>query len=194
MKVQMMSEKTKSVVNEEERKRLINEIAKIKETLDSFKYGLNFEDFADELFKTIDRQTVAIKQLDDKMTAILERMTKLEERFKEGVKVTVSGIAGSEPTASGTHEVMLEEEIVRPEPPPSEEELASAATLDELKQEAEELKVKIARLFEKENEYEEMALTDPASADEYDEKVRVARDMRKELEVQLGKIIKRIGE
>jgi uncharacterized protein YhaN len=194
MKVQMMSEKTKSVVNEEERKRLINEIAKMKEILDSFKYGLNFEDFADELFKTIDRQTVAIKQLDDKMTAILERMTKLEERFKEGVKVTVSGIAGSEPTASGIHEVLLEEEIVRPEPPPSEEELASAAALDELKQEAEELKVKIARLFEKENEYEEMALTDPASADEYDEKVRVAREMRKELEVQLGRIITRIGE
>ena len=40
----------KSVVTEDERKRLISEIARIKETLDSFKYGLNFESFADELF------------------------------------------------------------------------------------------------------------------------------------------------
>jgi uncharacterized protein YhaN len=166
----------------------------MKEILDSFKYGLNFEDFADELFKTIDRQTVAIKQLDDKMSTIITRMTKLEERFKEGVKVIVSGVAGSSPTASGTHEVMLEEDIVHPVSPPTEKELASAASLDELTQEAEELKVKISRLFEKENEYEEMAMTDPASAEEYDDKVRVVRQMRQELEEQLGKIITKIGE
>ena len=190
----MMSEKTKSIVNEEERRRLINEIGKMKEALDSFKYGLNFEDFADELFKTMDRQTMAIKQMDEKMSTILERMATLEGRFKEGVKVTVLGIAGSEPTFSGTHEVMLEEDVVPPQSPPTEEDLASAASLEDLKQEAEEFKVKIARLFEKENEYEEMVLTDPAGAEEYNEKVRIAREKRQELEIRLGKIIRRIGE
>ena len=85
-----------SFIDEEERKRLIMEIARIKEVLDSFKYGLNFEDFADELFKTIDRQTIAIKHLDEKMTSILERIEKLETKFKEGVKVIVSGMADSD--------------------------------------------------------------------------------------------------
>jgi uncharacterized protein YhaN len=189
-----MSDKTKNIVNEEERKRLINEIAKMKEILDSFKYGLNFEDFADDIFKTIDRHTVAIKQLDEKMSQILERMSTLEGRFKEGIRVTVSGIAASDAPMSGKHEVMLEEDAVKPEPPKSEEEIAAAASQDELKQKAEELKVKIARLFEKENEYEEMALTDPVSADEYDEKVRVAREMRQELEEQLNDILSQTGE
>ncbi|TFH03925.1 MAG: hypothetical protein E4H14_15790, partial [Candidatus Thorarchaeota archaeon] len=73
-----MSEDSKSIVNEEERKRLVTEIGKIKDVLDSFKYGLNFEDFADELFKTIDRQTIVIKQLDEKMVTIIERMNALE--------------------------------------------------------------------------------------------------------------------
>ncbi|MGY5880079.1 MAG: hypothetical protein RTV31_07495 [Candidatus Thorarchaeota archaeon] len=189
-----MSDDTKSIANEEERKRLVSEIGKIKDVLDSFKYGLNFEDFADELFKTIDRQTVAIKQLDDKMSTILERMDTLEQRFKEGVKVVVSGVAGAEPSTSGTHEVMLEEDIEKPAPPLSEEEIASAASIEEMKAEAEELKVKVARLYEKENEYSEMAMTDPASADDYDEKVRVAREKRLELEEQLSKITEKIGD
>jgi DNA repair exonuclease SbcCD ATPase subunit len=190
----MMSEKTKSIVNEEERKRLISEITKMKDVLDSFKYGLNFEDLADELFKTIDRQTVAVKQLDDKMSTILERMAKLEERFKEGVKVIVSSAAGSESNISGAHEVMMEEDIIHPVPHLSEKELASASSLEELKKEAEELRVKISRLFEKENEYEEMAMTDPASSEDYDDKVRVAREMRQELEEQLKKVVAKIGE
>ncbi|MHA1138444.1 MAG: hypothetical protein ACTSSE_18345 [Candidatus Thorarchaeota archaeon] len=189
-----MSEDQKSIVNEEERKRLISEIGKMKDVLDSFKYGLNFEDFADELFKTIDRQTIAIKQLDDKMATILERMNDLEARFKEGVKVVVSGVAGGESTSSGTHEVMLEEDIEKPAPPLSEEEIASAASIEEMKTQSEEIKVKIARLFEKENEYAEMAMTDPASADDYDEKVRVAREKRMELEVQLGNLTEKIGD
>jgi len=189
-----LSEEQKSIVNEEERKRLVTEIGKIKDVLDSFKYGLNFEDFADELFKTIDRQTIAIKNLDDKMVTILDRMESLEKQFKDGVKVVVSGVAGTEPSASGTHEVMLEEEIVKPEPPLSEEEKASAESLEEMKQEAAGLKIKIARLFEKENEYEEMAMTDPASADDYDEKVRVAREKRTELEKQLSSVKEKIGD
>lgn len=193
-KVLEMSENPKSIVNEEERKRLVIEIGKIKDVLDSFKYGLNFEDFAEELFKTIDRQTIATKQLDDKMSTILERMEKLEQRFKEGVKVTVSGIAGGEHTTSGTHEVMLEEEIEKPEPPLSDEEQASAASLEEMKEEAKDIKVKIARLFEKINEYEEMTMTDPASADDYHEKVQVAQEKRSELEKQLSKLTEKIGE
>ncbi|TFG31937.1 hypothetical protein EU528_04845 [Candidatus Thorarchaeota archaeon] len=189
-----MSEDKKRIVNEEERKRLVSEIGRIKDVLDSFKYGLNFEDFADELFKTIDRQTIAIKQLDEKMVTILQRMDVLEQRFKEGVKVVVSGVAGAEPSASGTHEVMLEEDIEKPAPPLSEEEIASATSLEEMKVEADELKVKIARLYEKENEYAEMAMTDPASADDYDEKVRVAREKRMELESQLSTIKEKIGD
>ena len=189
-----MSEDSKSIVNGEERKRLVSEISKIKDVLDSFKYGLNFEDFADELFKTIDRQTIAIKQLDDKMNSILSRMEVLEQRFKEGVKVVVSGVSGGGTTDSGTHEVMLEEDIEKPEPPLSDEELASAASLEEMKAEFDELKVKIARLYEKENEYAEMAMTDPASADDYDEKVRVAQEKRRELEEQLSAITEKIGD
>jgi len=84
--------------------------------------------------------------------------------------------------------------IVKPTAPPSDEELASITSLEELKQEAEEVKIKIARLFEKENEYEEMVLTDPASADEYEEKVRLSRNKRRELEEQLAKIMQKIGE
>lgn len=189
-----MSENPKSIMNEEERKRLVIEIGKIKDVLDSFKYGLNFEDFADELFKTIDRQTIAIKQLDDKMFTILERMGNLEQRLKDGIKVVVSGVAGSESSTSGTHEVMLEDEIEKPEPPLSEEEQVSAASLAEMKQEVVEIKQKIARLFEKENEYEEMAMTDPASSDDYDDKVQVTRQKRTELEEQLAKLTKRIGD
>ncbi len=189
-----MSENPKSIVNEEERKRLVLEIGKIKDVLDSFKYGLNFEDFADELFKTIDRQTIATKNLDDKMSTILERMEQLEQRFKEGIKVTVSGLAGAEHSTSGTHEVLLEEEIEKPEPPLSEEEQASAASLEEMKEESKDIKVKIARLFEKINEYEEMAMTDPASADDYTEKVQVAKEKRTELEKQLSKLTEKIGE
>jgi hypothetical protein len=192
--VQEMSEDSKSIVNEEERIRLVKEIGQIKDVLDSFKYGLNFEDFADELFKTIDRQTIAIKQLDDKMSNILERMDTLEQRFKEGVKVVVSGAIGSEPSVTGTHEIMLEEDIEKPSPPLSDEEIASTASIEEMKAEASEIKVKIARLYEKENEYAEMAMTDPASADDYDEKVRVAREKRMELEKQLANIYEKVGD
>ncbi|TFH09792.1 MAG: hypothetical protein E4H14_03765 [Candidatus Thorarchaeota archaeon] len=189
-----MSEESKSIVDQEDRKRLISEIGKIKDVLDSFKYGLNFEDFADDLFKTIDRQTVAIKQLDEKMSTILVRMDTLEQRFKQGVKVVVSGMAGAEPSLSGTHEVMLEEDIEKPVPPLSEDEIASASSLEEMKAEADELKMKIARLYEKENEYSEMAMTDPASADDYDEKVRIAREKRIELEKTLANIKVKIGD
>lgn len=189
-----MSEQTKSIIDEEERKRLINEIARMKEILDSFKYGLNFEDYAEELFKTIDRQTIAIKHLDERMVTITERLEKLEERFKEGIKVIVSGMVDSNIRTSGYQEVILAEELVKTEPPLTEEELASAASFGELKQESEAIKIKIARLFEKENEYEEMALTDPASADEYEEKVKVTREKRMELEKQLATILKRIGD
>ena len=194
VKVLEMSENTKSIVNEEERKRLVIEIGNIKGVLDSFKYGLNFEDFADELFKTIDRQTIATKNLDDKMSTILERMEQLEQRFKEGIKVIVSGLAGAEHSTSGTHEVMLEEEIEKPDPPLSEEEQTSAASLEEMKEESKDIKVKIARLFEKINEYEEMTMTDPASADDYTEKVQVAKEKRTELEKQLSNLTEKIGE
>jgi len=105
-----MSGETKSIVNEDERKRLISEIARMKEILDSFKYGLNFEDFADELFKTIDRQTIAIKHLDEKMTSIIERLETLEKHFKDGIKIMVSGITKSDSSLSGDHEVVLEED------------------------------------------------------------------------------------
>ncbi|MGV9103192.1 MAG: hypothetical protein ACOC3C_03640, partial [Candidatus Thorarchaeota archaeon] len=86
-----MSKEMKSVIDEEERKRLIEEIGRMKDTLDSFKYGLNFEDFADQIFKTVNRQTAAINTLDRRMNEILARMERLEERFDEGIRVTVSG-------------------------------------------------------------------------------------------------------
>jgi len=37
-------------------------------------------------------------------------------------------------------------------------------------------------------------MTDPASADDYDEKVRVAKDKRMELEMELGTLTDKIGD
>jgi len=177
---------SKSIINEAERKRLVEEISRIKDVLDSFKYGLNFEDFADDLFKTMDRQTIAVKNLDEKMADIVSRMERLEERLNEGIKVRVSGLSG-ETTGS----IAEGKEVIIEEPPveePSEEDLAVKASQEELQKEAADIEAKIAKLFEKENELLEMALNDPAGADEYDGRAKVATEMRGELEVSLKKI------
>ncbi|MCF2136760.1 MAG: hypothetical protein K9W43_05895 [Candidatus Thorarchaeota archaeon] len=179
----MSDSERKSIIDEKERKRLITEIGQIKDVLDSFKYGLNFEDFADELFKTIDRQTLAIKKLDEKMNTIIERMERLEAQLKEGIRVSVSGLGAS---AEGATEstVIIEEET---EEAPLEDELAKM-TREELEREASELDIKIAKYFEKENEYSEMVLNDPASAEEYEQKAEAARRMRLEAEARLREI------
>ena len=185
------SDFTKSVVTEEERKRLIGEIARIKEILDSFKYGLNFEDFADELFKTVDRQTLAIKKLDETMTDIVEKMERLEQRFNEGIKVAVSGAVGSDPgQTSESGEVILDDLSTKKEEPVAEP--IRDETREVLEKEIEEMKIKIGRLFEKENELEEMAMNDPAGAEEYEEKAGTAREMRKGLEAQLKELEDRL--
>lgn len=177
---------SKSIINEAERKRLVEEISRIKEVLDSFKYGLNFEDFADELFKTIDRQTIAIKNLDVKMVDIVSRMERLEDRLNEGIKVRVSGLSGE--TVGNLAEG---KEVIIEGPPveePSEEELAVKASREELEKEAADIEAKIAKLFEKENDLLEMALNDPAGAEEYDGRAKVAIEMRGAFEVALKKI------
>jgi len=183
------SDITKSVVNEEERKRLISEIGHIKEILDSFKYGLNFEDFADELFKTVDRQTLAIKKLDENLADIVERMDRLEKQFNEGIKVSVSGAIRSD-SGQTESEVLLDDLSTKKELP--SEDLVADKSRAELEREVEELKIKIARLFEKENELEEMAMNDPAGAEEYEEKAGTAREMRKGLEEQLEELEMRL--
>jgi hypothetical protein len=180
-----MDEKRQDLKNEEERKRLITEIGNIKEKLDSFRYALNFEDFAEELFKTIDRQTKSINQLDAKMSEIVERMERLESRFNEGIKVTVSGTAGAGAISEAVEVAMTEST--------EEDESTTGDTIEpkdreKHEQELAELETKIGRLFEKENELEEMALNDPAGAEEYEEKARVAREMREELEVTKKKL------
>ena len=177
---------SKSIINEAERKRLVEEIGRIKEVLDSFKYGLNFEDFADELFKTMDRQTIAIKNLDAKMADIVSRMEHLEERLNEGIKVRVSGLSGET-----TGNIAEGKEVIIEGPPvvePSEEDLAAKKSREELEKEAAGIEAKIAKLFEKENELLEMALNDPAGADEYDGRAKVAIEMRGALEVTLKKL------
>ena len=185
-----MSDKdsTAKIVDPEERKKLIQDIANIKDVLDSFKYGLNFEDFADALFGSIDRQTIAVKHLSEQMSNILERMEKLETRLDEGIKVRVKGLSSEH--LDSTEEVVIEH------PPEQvdhvqEEDLASKA---ELRSELTDLEAKIGRLFEKENEFTEMALNDPASSDEYEEKARVAQDMRVSLEDRLREIRKLLNE
>lgn len=178
-----MEEKRNALKNEEERKRLITEIGSIKEKLDSFRYALNFEDFAEELFKTIDRQTKSINQLDSKMNEIVERMERLETRFNDGIKVTVSGAAGEGAISDAVEVAMtdISEEETIPE-------MIEPKDRAKHEQELAELETKIARLFEKENELEEMALNDPAGAEEYEEKAKVAREMRIELEEQKKKL------
>jgi len=175
----------KRLIDEKERERLIQEISKIKETLDSFKYGLNFEEFAEGMFKIIDRQTLAVRKLESKMTDIIDRMERLEKRLNEGIKIRMAGGAqetvGSSPVGSG---VQIEEREL-PVKPISEKESAAKAARESLVKEVEELKAKIARLFEKENELLEMALNDPAGAEEYDQKAKVVRDMRKGLDTRL---------
>lgn len=179
-----MSERneSKEVSNEEERRRLVNEITKIKDILDSFKYGLNFEDFADALFKTIDRQTIAVKQLDSQMKRVLERMESLESRFNEGVKVTFAGIADSGVSLEPAEVTLIGEAS-------SDEQDSESAPSDipreKIEAEIEELRIKVGRLYEKENEYEEMAMNDPAGAEEYQERARVAKEMRATLEDQM---------
>ena len=188
------SETGEKLFDEKERKRLVDELTRIKDVLDSFKYGLEFEAFADALFKTIDRQTIAIKKLDDRMAEIQERMKTLEERLNEGIRVRVSGLSSDTADAlTSGQEVIIEEPEV-PVEVPSDEELADRANREELKIEKKELESKIAKLFEKENEFEEMAMNDPAGADEYHEKSRVARSMRTNLEVQLKMIREKLGE
>ncbi len=184
----MSDDFTKSVITEEERKRLISEISKIKEVLDSFKYGLNFEEFADELFKTVNRQTLSIKALDEKMSEIVEKMDQLEKRFKKGIKATISGAfdAGTE-----VREVIVEDPSAKKDVP--SEEPKNDESLEKLKKEIQDIKTKIARLFEKENELEEMVMNDPAGADEYEEKAKVAREMRTGLEVQLKEMEERLN-
>ncbi len=178
---------TKSVVTEEERKRLIGEIGRIKETLDSFKYGLNFEEFADELFKTVDRQTLAIKKLDEKMTDIVERMERLERRFNEGIKVAVSGAVGSDSRqVSESGDVILDELSTKKDVPVAEP--VRDENHETLEKEIGDLKIKIGRLFEKENELEEMTMNDPAGAKEYEEKAGTAREMRRGLEEKLKEL------
>jgi chromosome segregation ATPase len=183
-----MGDITKGIIGPEERKRLIEEMGQIKDVLDSFKYGLNFEEFADELFKTVNRVTIEMKKLNDKMDNIAERMEHLEEQLKEGIKVRVSGLSetASEALESGQEVVIDEPQLA--EDTPSEEELIDKASHKELEKQAAELHTKIARLFEKENELLEMTLNDPAGADEYNERARVAKEMRAELEAQLKKI------
>ena len=183
-----MGDLTKGIIGSEERKRLIKEIGQIKDVLDSFKYGLNFEEFADEVFNTVNRLTVEMKKLNDRMDNIVERMENLEEQLKEGIKVRVSGFAGksSEALEAG-HEVVLEETPSKDEEI-LEEDLAERASKEELEKQATDLRTKIARLFEKENELLEMTLNDPAGADEYNEKARVVKDKRAELEEALKKI------
>ncbi len=171
------SEKTKSIVDEEERKRLISEIAKIQDVLNSFKYGLNFEAFADALFRTIDRQTMAINKLEARMNEIVEQMNRLEKRFNEGVKVVVASAAGEGTTIQPTELVISEEKT-------DEEEPEAPADVEAIRKEIADLEIKIAKLFEKENELSEMAMNDPAGADEYEEKARVAREMRIEMEAK----------
>ncbi|MGY5852315.1 MAG: hypothetical protein RTU92_01970 [Candidatus Thorarchaeota archaeon] len=187
-----LSDITKSVLDEEERKRLIKEIAHLKDVLDSFKYGLNFEEFADAIFKTIDRQTISIKSLDEKMAGIIERMDRLETRLEEGIVVRVSSITGDSAEAlEGGSEVVIEKPP-EPEESVSEDEAAAEANRESLEKEAAELEAKIARLFEKENELLEMVHNDPAGAEEYDDKARVAREMRTELEGRLEEIKTRL--
>ena len=183
-----MGDLTKGIIGSEERKRLIKEIGQIKDVLDSFKYGLNFEEFADEVFNTVNRLTVEMKKLNDRMDNIVERMENLEEQLKEGIKVRVSGFAGksSEALEAG-HEVVLEETPSKDEEI-LEEDLAERASKEELEKQATDLRTKIARLFEKENELLEMTLNDPAGADEYNEKAHVVKDKRAELEEALKKI------
>ncbi len=181
------SDESKSIVNEEERRRLITEIGKMKETLDSFKYGLNFEDFANELFKTIDRQTVTIKRFESKMDDIVSRMEKLEKELEQGISVRLRSYKESAEDTSDD-EVIIERE----ETPSEDIEPSHDASKDELLREADEIRTKIARLFEKENELAEMELNDPAGADEYADKARVASEMRKEFEIQLKEIQEKI--
>ncbi|MFO7837023.1 MAG: hypothetical protein R6V83_10220 [Candidatus Thorarchaeota archaeon] len=180
-----MSKKMKSVIDEEERKRLIEEIGRMKDTLDSFKYGLNFEDFADQIFKTVNRQTAAINTLDRRMNEILTRMERLEERFDEGIRVTVSGVSEDEiGDTGGRPEVKVEKTMTTT----SQEEPEIEGSDAELKQKAKKIETKINRLFERENALSEMAMNDPAGAEEYEKKARVARQMRQDLEEKLDVI------
>jgi uncharacterized coiled-coil DUF342 family protein len=183
-----MRDITKGVVGPEERKRLIKEIGQIKDVLDSFKYGLNFEEFADELFKTVNRVTIEMKKLNDRMDDIARRMERLEVQLKEGIKVRVSGLSGTASENLEAGQVIIIDEPQTPKEKPSEEEIIDTASQQELEKQAAELHTKIARLFEKENELLEMTLNDPAGADEYNERARVAKEMRAELEAQLKQI------
>jgi hypothetical protein len=93
---------------------------------------------------------------------------------------------------NGSGEVILDDLSTMKEEPVTEP--VPDASREELEKEIEEMKIKIARLFEKENELEEMAMNDPADAEEYEGKARTAREMRSSLEVQLKELEKRLQE
>ncbi|TFG05824.1 hypothetical protein EU538_11125 [Candidatus Thorarchaeota archaeon] len=174
------------LVDEEERKRLIAEIGRIKDVLDSFKYGLNFEEFADEVFKTVNRQTVVMKRMESTMLQIIERIDALEKRMggpagDQAYPTSDSADMVSPSTKSGIQQQSGKEEA-------ADSKIQTGSRRDELERQASDLELKIGRLFEKENELLEMGLNDPASAAEYEEKARVAREMRIDLENQLKSI------
>jgi len=179
------SSKVKSLVTEEERKKLVKQISNIKDILDSFKYGLNFEQFADEIFKTIENQTVVMKRLQSNMRQIEERMKTLEATLKEGIKVRLTS------ESSDLKEIEDTDFIIgdgfQSEGQIEEQELEDADRSG-FEKESKQISAKIAVLFEKENELLEMALNDPAGAEDYENKAAVAREMRKELEAKLEKI------
>ncbi len=173
------------LVDDKERKRLIDDITRIKDVLDSFKYGLNFEEFADEIFKTVNRQTVVMKRLESTMLQIMERMDSLEKKLDEGIELRVSSGSGEVEIAEPDKGVTAEGLSMASR---AADEEATDRSRENLKKQASELELKIGRLFERENEFLEMGLNDPASATEYEEKARVAREMRLDLESQLKSI------
>ncbi|TFG13245.1 hypothetical protein EU537_07110 [Candidatus Thorarchaeota archaeon] len=177
--------KMKSLVSEEERKKLVREISSIKDILDSFKYGLNFEQFADELFRTVENQTIVMKRLESKMHQIEDRMNTLEATLKEGIKVRLTSENGDLKKLESSEFIIGEdnqsEELI-------EEQELQDADRSEIQRQSKQISTKIAMLFEKENELLEMALNDPAGADEYEKKAAVAREMRQELETKLENI------
>ena len=137
------------------------------------------------MFKIIDRQTLAVKKLESKMTDIGERMERLEKRLNEGIKIRMAGGGPDSVGSSAVGSGVQIEELELPAKPISEKESAAKAAREALAKEAEELKAKMARLSEKENELLEMAMNDPAGAEEYDQKAKVVRNMRKGLETRL---------
>ena len=106
--------------------------------------------------------------------------------MNEGIKVRVSGLS-----REMTGNLAEGKEVIIEGPPveiPSESDLAAKVSREELEKEAADIEAKIAKLFEKENELLEMALNDPSGANEYDNRAKVAIEMRGKLEVSLKKV------